>query len=267
MVSPTDTQYPPFPDSPRVIYARNPIDRVICQLRFPTILQIRSADPADFQEKVRSGYPLYQLDSAGQLPAEVADMLSKFPVSQALERHNHVFSTEDSERSITLSANSISLSEHSYERWDQFREELELAIKSVEETYHPTFYTRVGLRYTDIIDREELDLDMAWHDLINRELIGVLGAEQLRERTQESEAVAMFSLGDIVPGAFARVRHGLVKSEDAAEVYQIDADYFTAERSEDVLGILDEFNRLAGNLFRWAITERLQNALGRQPIN
>ena len=50
----------PFPDSERVIYQRNPLLEVICQLRFPSILRIDSEAPAVFQERVRKEYPMYQ---------------------------------------------------------------------------------------------------------------------------------------------------------------------------------------------------------------
>jgi uncharacterized protein (TIGR04255 family) len=44
-----------FPeDSPRVIYGRNPLEQVICQIRFPTILKIDTELPAAFQEQIRS---------------------------------------------------------------------------------------------------------------------------------------------------------------------------------------------------------------------
>src|SRR5256885_3722562 len=47
-----------FPDSPRVIYGKAPLTAVICQLRFPPILRIESTVPADFQERVRTQFPL-----------------------------------------------------------------------------------------------------------------------------------------------------------------------------------------------------------------
>ena len=47
----------PFPEVDRVIYTTNPLDREICQLRFPPILKIDTEIPSQFQDKLRSEYP------------------------------------------------------------------------------------------------------------------------------------------------------------------------------------------------------------------
>ena len=39
-----------FSNEPRVIYRRNQLGEVICQLRFPEILAIAAKPPVDFQE-------------------------------------------------------------------------------------------------------------------------------------------------------------------------------------------------------------------------
>ena len=44
---------------PRTHYAKAPVHEVICQLRFPTILSINSADPAEFQDRIRTILPQY----------------------------------------------------------------------------------------------------------------------------------------------------------------------------------------------------------------
>ena len=62
----------PFPEVKRVIYKKNPLDRVICQLRFAPILKIDAEIPADFQEMIRADFPNYsekmthQIDSLKQ---------------------------------------------------------------------------------------------------------------------------------------------------------------------------------------------------------
>ncbi len=48
-----------FPSRQRIIYERNPLDRVICQVRFPPILRIDSEIPAVFQERIRKDFPEY----------------------------------------------------------------------------------------------------------------------------------------------------------------------------------------------------------------
>ena len=50
----------PFPEKQRVIYKKNPLNKVICQFRFPPILRIDSEIPSSFQDSIRSDFPLYQ---------------------------------------------------------------------------------------------------------------------------------------------------------------------------------------------------------------
>lgn len=63
-----------FPESERVIYDQNPLEEVICELRFPQILRIESEAPAAFQDRVRGEYPLVNKRTPLNLglPPEVA---------------------------------------------------------------------------------------------------------------------------------------------------------------------------------------------------
>ena len=265
----TGVAHAPFPETTRVVYQRNPLIEVICQLRFPTILEIGSRDPAEFQEEVRHAYPLYRRDDTGGLPKEVADLLARLPIAKPIEGVTHNFLTEDSTRFISLTREFVAVSEKHYQRWEGFREEIEHAKSALEKCHNPAFYTRVGLRYQDLIDKSELGLgDERWDSLINRDLIGALGAKDIQDHVQQIECVALIELDDYVKGDFVRMRHGLVRP-NGREAYLIDADFFTEERSdrEHVFGVLDRFNRLAGNLFRWAITPKLDKVLGPSAID
>jgi len=75
-----------------LIYAKNPLEMVICQVRFPAILKISSEPPADFQEALRREYPLFRevppLDVGTGLPQELSAVMSKLlplPSSKAYE--------------------------------------------------------------------------------------------------------------------------------------------------------------------------------------
>lgn len=255
----------PFPESKRVIYRNNPLTEVICQLRFPTILEISSEDPADFQKRVRAKYPLYSRDDPGiLLPKEISGLLAGLPIPRRAEDLTHKFLTEDSKKFISLNREFLAVTDKEYRRWEQFRQDIQLAQEALEGVYHPAFYSRIGLRYKDMIDKNRLGLkDDAWDSLVNPSFIGMLGASQLRDKVQEIRSEVLIRLDDI-PGSFVRIRHGLTgSSEDRTEAYLIDVDFFTEDRRAigNVSHVLATFNRMAGNLFRWAITPRLQSAL------
>ena len=48
----------PFPDAKRIIFRKNPLTEVVCQLRFPPILKIDAEVPANFQEAIRTEFEI-----------------------------------------------------------------------------------------------------------------------------------------------------------------------------------------------------------------
>jgi len=141
--------------------------------------------------------------------------------------------------------------------------------EAVEESYQPAFYSRIGLRYQDVIDKTKLGLGSEpWISLIRAEFIGVLGASVIGDHVQQMRVEHLIQINE-VQGGLLHLRHGLIKpSPERPEVYFIDADFFTEQReaTQHVATVLDTFNRFSGYLFRWVITERLAAALVPQPI-
>jgi len=259
----------PFPPSDRVIYSKNPLKEVICQLRFPTILEIGSEPPALFQKKIRATYPLYEKEEA-HLPKEIAEILAQFPILKPSEGISHKFLTTDSNRFISLAPGFVALTDYKYQRWEQFRRELAFAQTSLEEVYQPAFYSRIGLRYKDVIDKEEIGLsNEPWDSLLNSPLIGLLGAPNIGSQVRTIQTEASIKIDEVL-GGFATLRHGLgLLPQSEKPVYVIDVDLYTNERSRsnDIPSILDRFNRIAGNLFRWAISPKLHQALEPRAID
>ena len=261
----------PFPESKRVVYRNNPLVEVICQLRFPTILQISATDPAGFQDRIRDGYPLYDRPQERQaFPKEIADILAHLPIPRSPEDITHKFLVDDSSRSISLTPEFLAIAENNYLRWENFSREVMRAMEALEEEYHPAFYSRIGLRYVDVIDKVGLGLqNESWESLVNPAVVGILAERDLCESVRDIQGRALIELGeDVVAGAFANLRYGLTKLDAGREAYRFDVDLFTTERSTeaDVARILDRFNQLAGHLFRWAITSKLEEALGPMEI-
>ena len=144
-----------FPDAERVIYDKNPLVEVICQLRFPPVLRIDVDPPAAFQERVRADYPFYELKSAVQFPAGVPPEIAQL-VGAGLPfagQKWHEFASQDRAWDLKLSREFISLACRSYTRWEDFRQRLAGAFEALMTQYRPSFVTRIGLRYQDIIRR------------------------------------------------------------------------------------------------------------------
>ena len=257
-----------FPASPRVVFRTNPLEEVVCQLNFPTILEI-GTEAAKFQNVIRDRYPLYEHEqSQFAIPKEIGEMIGQLPVQFPVDGGRHKFSTADGSKTISLATEFVALSDRDYESWEAFSEEVERARRALEEKYGPAFYTRIGLRYRNVIDREKLGLQgTPWQLLFKPSLLGLLGAEdEIGEKVSEVAARASIDLREI-PGARITIRHGLGKRvANNKDVYLIDIDTYTGERSQSqhVDQILAHFHEVAGHFFRWAITDALSTALGRR---
>lgn len=261
-----------FPESERVLYKNNPLVEVICQLRFPTILRIREGQLADFQDMIRRDYPGYSEQEPSiavppQLPKELAAIIEHINIPPALITRR--FSTKDSKRFISLSEDFMALAETNYERWESFREEIIKVESALKKVYEPAFYSRVGLRYRDIISRRSLGLTkVGWQDLLKAHIIAELGDKEVSGAISRIQTRVIIKIPEIPDGQIV-LNHGLITPNGSdEECYLIDAD-FSVERKEGVsepFQILDKFNRLAGRLFRWAIIEKLHNAMGPRTI-
>lgn len=259
----------PIPESERVFFDNNPLARVICQLSFPPILSIASEDPAEFQDEIRGAYPNYHRDKPVIESERVTDLLTELGVISGSEHITHKFLTDDEQRQISLAREFVAVTEHDYRRWEDFREEVDRMRAAVEEIYEPNYYKRVGLRYTDVIDREELGLgDVDWTELLNDALLGLLSQNALRREVVSTKSESEIRLEEL-EGAQIKLRHGLVEGDESGHmVYLIDTDCYLEGNlgGDDADAILDRFNRAAGNLFRWAISDRLEGALDPRPM-
>lgn len=249
-----------FPDSLRVIYEKNTLETVICQLRFPPILRIESEIPADFQDRIRAAYPLFKEKRTPDFPGEFPPEIARLIASESSA--NYEFMSDNENWSVSLTSDFLALTAKRYERWEDFKENLRVPRESLLEIYRPAFFSRIGLRYRNVISRSSLGLaDTDWSELLNPRILGELSEPFLSPRIKNSGHEVVVDLDE---NARVRIRHGMARKREGSEIlYLIDADYFTEKRTEvnDAINTLDRFNRESGRLFRWCITNRLHEAM------
>jgi len=270
----------PFPDYERVIYQRNPLGEVICQVRFPAILRIEVDPPARFQDAIRGAFPVLTESSGIEaplaLPAEIAKQLPQ-PIAQQLGamrmaigggQKSYTFASEDGDWSIALTRDALSLVAKNYVRWEQFRERLQPAMEALVEVYEPSPFARVGLRYRDLICRSDLGLtDVEWDQLLQPYIAGELSSPDVASDISIAARQLVVALPDLRGQVL--LQHGLSENADTGEqCFVIDADFHSNERTEvkDVWGLLEGLHGQAGRLFRWCITDRLDAALDPRPV-
>lgn len=232
-----------FPPSERVVYQHNPLVEVICQLRFSARLEISQDMPVEFQKRVRKDYPHFETKSEG-------------------EDKVHHFISGDGVTRVSLSSNFLAVSTSAYSEWSDFCEHIERVQPLLEELYDVKDYTRIGLRYVDVIDREALGLsEVPWSQLLDKEKVGLLGLEEADGLVLKHQQVTVF---EFEGRAKMRLLSALAKSPDKDEpVAVIDADYFydRPKKSSEVNDVLEILHTYAGRVFRACIRDTLAQAL------
>lgn len=252
----------------RVIYGKNPLDNVICQARFPTILRIDAEVPSAFQQRLLPDYvnltqrQEFVVDvQTGQGPSgPAANEIRRATAPIAM---NYEFATEDSRWSVNLTRNFISLSTTEYVRWEEFRRRFEAVLHVFVDVYRPVHFTRIGLRYVDVIVRSQLGLDSVdWDELVTVPLLGVLGSDDVRHAVKQFHTRFVMEMGE--GQGLVRVTAETVESAESREIcFMIDSDYYSLKRrkSEELLPEIEYFHSRAFELFRWCITDRLHDAM------
>jgi uncharacterized protein (TIGR04255 family) len=257
----------PFPDAKRVIFEKNPLDRVICQLRFPPILRIEAEIPSAFQDAVRKWFPNYSESS--DLKLEVpAELKGKLPVEilalmQSGGFKNYAFFSENGDWKINLTRTFMSLTAKNYYRWEDFKKQLLIPLRALKEVYDPAFFSRVGLRYIDIIKRSDLELENAdWMELLQSPVLGIMSSPHLANSIKSYESTYEIKLSE-EPGLVRIITKLFEDPRKMETCFMIDSDFFTSKRIEveEALTVLDYFSVRGSRLIQWCITDRLRNAM------
>lgn len=257
----------PFPNIHRVIFNKNPLDQVVCQLRFSPILRIEAEIPYEFQEKIKGQYPDYV--EVNQLKLQVStDEQAIIPndfmkeLSKAHSTVNHQFKTEDGDFTINLTRTFLALTARRYERWENFLEMLKTPFDALIELYDPKIFTRIGLRYVNIIQRSLLNLEESkWNELLKPEILGLLSSESLYDIIFNLEGNYELKLDE---DTNVRIITQFVKKIDENEIaFKIDNDFYTATKTkvEETEKVLKHFNEVGTRIFQWFLSEKLLSSL------
>lgn len=255
-----------FPSSPRVFYAKAPLYRVQCQVRFPTILRIESSAPAEFQERIRDTFPLFERAHSPVLPPLPPEIMQG--LGHQLNPTVYNFMTEDRAATVTLTVDALTLSTTNYNRWEIFLAQFRALLSALKEVYRPIYFGRIGLRYSDFIDRADIGLDnVPWSRLFRSEILGEVAIPAFENVLEDARRILRLRLPS--GNGSVLINHGLgFRQGHSQPGYLFDFDFFNETRTEvyDAEPALSRFHEQAGRAFRWCITELLHDALEPSPL-
>lgn len=259
----------PFPQAKRIIYKNNPLDEVVCQLRFPSILKIDAEIPAEFQESIRKQFPQYAESSEVTLdfPPMAADVNIPPQFLKPSETKNYEFTSEDGLWKINLTRTFLALTARKYIRWEEFRDKLNIPLKTLINYYKPTYFSRIGLRYIDVIKRSRLKLENHdWAELLKPFILGIIATPEVGNNTASFENKFKVKLSD--NESFVRIITKYVEAQDGEICFMIDSDFFNTNKTDLTKAIdkLDYFHTLGSRLIQWCITDTLSKAMEPQEL-
>lgn len=266
----------PFEDVERVKFKHNPLTNVICQLRFPTILEIEKDVPADFQKLIVERFS--DVNVALDMPEPIDTRFNdgqqmSFGVSLnrvQQPRKNYCFYSPDSDYMVNLTRNFLSLSTQNYDRWETFHEVMGYVLDAFIRVYGERDLTRVGLRYINAISKRELNFpeDTQWNELINSCLLGIMGDTKLGQCVKGINSTILLNcVGELVN---MQIKCGIfVKMDNVPEeVFLIDSDTFSTEnnRTDKVMDLLSRLHEKPRRFLHYAITDKLCEAMEPEKI-
>lgn len=255
-----------FSKKARCRYESNQLADVICQLRFPEILTINAAPPANFQEEIRAVFPQYSVTMENSAPV-ISGQAGNLQIQNQPATANYQFTSADGTWRINLTSKFISLSCNRYTVWEDFAGMLDKPLAAFISVYKPAYFERIGLRYLNFISRESLGLtDTQFCDMIEAPYLGLLGDDEITENIALRSGVdAEISL----PGGAKVKLHagpGLVKQNGVQQKeikFIFDQDLYIAGNVpvNYSAGALQTLHSHAYPIFRGAITDLLHEAM------
>ena len=124
----------------------------------------------------------------------------------------------------------IALSTDKYEVWADFKKKFEIPLTALINVYSPSHFSRIGLRYRDVIQQSILGLNsVSWTDLLQPQILGILVDSEIGGSVQNLESVYEISLPD--GESAVRVSNQLTRDRNRDEVcHVIDSDFFKAKK-------------------------------------
>lgn len=234
-------------------YKRNFLRQAVCEFRFPTLMELGSGrPPAAFVSAIRKEYP--HMEQANEL------MLSMGTNSPSQSVSSHIFRSAKLNWTVSLKESSFSVETTSYTTFAQMKERVSRVIDAAAKIIDSDFFTRIGLRYINVIDSVHDPVD-GW---VNPQLVAPLQSGALRG-VQEYAGKIHVAAEDggclLQHGIHLKVQAG---NKGLIPEYTLDIDAFrNVVALNEALDALDGAHAQAFSMFDWAIGEAAREYLSK----
>lgn len=233
-----------IPNVSSVRYKRNFIDIAVCELRFPTLLELESKPPLKLQAQLRKKYPGY----------EKQEQVDKNNLERVPGRCRYLFQSRKKDWTITIHSEAISLETRKYTEFGEFIDRITKLLEVSRPLIDTDFFTRVGLRYINKIPIEDGNLDKWINDDLSSPIIsGPYGT--ITKYVSEMR-------GHIECGEYM-FRQAATQKEGEIHAYVLDFDYSKEDvEIEETTNLLRAFNKKNFSFFSWCLGPKALKYLG-----
>lgn len=238
-----------FPSVAHIQLENPPLTEVICQVRFPAILQISPEDISMYQKAVREQFPRYAVEQqiGIELLAQNASSRKKI----------HRFRDKANETTLSFSDDFFSVNTTKYQGWKHFANNLGLASDVMLSVFDLSHTTRIGLRYVNkltLINTGKTNFSELV-SLMRPELTSLLRAEVL------SNPVMLTHIRDNFDDNIFSFRFGAIKEASEEKTFLLDFDLYTEEvldlSIDNILNQCDYYHDIIYNAFQWSFSDEI----------
>lgn len=231
-------------------YKRNFLRQAVCELRFPTLMELgEPRPPASLVTALRKEYP--HLELANEVTLGIGGGV---PGSN----NAHIFRSAKLTWTVSLKQSVLTIETTAYTDYAHMKERVLRVVEAASKIIDSDFFTRVGLRYINVIDSGTDPTD-GW---INPVLVAPIHSGQF---VGVQEYAGKLQLA--APDGGCLLQHGIrFKPPHSGEAvppeYVLDIDTFRNEVTLSDTGVvLDAMHAQAFDFFDWAIGPKAREHL------
>lgn len=227
-------------------FAKNFIRQAVCEIRFPTLMEIDRRALAELQKPLRKAYPHFSK----------SESVSVSPGQNRIEGETgYILRSVDTRWAIAVRNSSLSLETQDYRSFEDFERRFNQLLNVSVGFIDSDFFTRLGLRYTNSIP---IDGKYPLQSFVNYELVAPLADWIYGTTSKFSQEIRGY-----VPEGRYTFRHGFDEAgtEDSVE-YLLDFDFYAEGiKADDTRGVLRLLNEHSFCLFHWAAGPRTKEIM------
>lgn len=242
----------------RLVYANNPLKHVICQIRFPVLTRFEQPGfIASFEQALQTPFP--RVAQEQQVVIAFGPGAPSAPVTSPAWRFQNLEGTA----SALLARDALTIETTAYVRFEEFEPIVRAAFAALRDL-GVSVRERLGLRYVNEIHHPEAATPSAWRDLLNPEILGMVGGGLLGDDV--IHALQNIRVRD--EDAMVVINHGFLGREAASNgypFYQLDIDFgderatpFDVDRS---LNQVVSFHDRIKSLFEMSLNDPMREHL------